>query len=68
MFRIWSTMVNYRKPNWFGFPMLEAFLLSKVGHGNWHFDSTNKEIMDSHMVFIIKGGHSEKNVLKKFGS
>ena len=61
-------MVNYGKPNQLGFLMLGAFLLSKVRHGNWHFDSINKEIMESHMVFIIKGGHSERNVLKEFGS
>ena len=61
-------MVHYGKPNRLGFLMLGAFLLSKVLHGNWHFHSINKEIMENHVVCIIKGGHLEKNVLNEFGS
>ena len=68
MFRTWSTMVNYGKLNRLGFLMLGAFLLSKVRHSNWHFHSINKEIMENHIVFIIKGGHLEKNLLNEFGS
>ena len=61
-------MVHYGKPNRLGFLMLGAYLLSKVCHGNWHFHSINKEIMETHMVFIIKGGHLGKKGWNKFGS
>ena len=61
-------MVNYGRPNRLGFLMLGAFLLSKVHHGNCHFHSINKKIMEDHMVSIIKGGNLENNVLNEFGS
>ena len=65
MFLIWSTTVNYGKPNRLRLLMLGAFILLKVRHSNWHIYITNKEIMERHMVFIIKGWHLEKNELKK---